>query len=38
MSQNDRDKTIDCGSGDDRAIIDRDLDPDPRHCERIASR
>lgn len=32
---NHRDQVIDCGSGEDVARIDRRLDPEPRHCERV---
>lgn len=32
---NHRDQVIDCGSGEDAARIDRRLDPEPRHCERV---
>jgi Ca2+-binding RTX toxin-like protein len=38
MKQNDRDKSIDCGSGDDFALIDGRLDPEPRDCERIKAK
>jgi hypothetical protein len=31
----DRDRVIDCGRGNDRAFIDRGLDPQPRHCEHV---
>lgn len=30
----DRDRLIDCGPGDDKAFIDA-IDPEPRHCERV---
>ncbi len=38
MKANDRDKRIACGSGDDLAIIDRNLDPEPHNCERVRAR
>ena len=31
----DRDHIIDCGAGNDRAFIDRNLDPEPLHCEYV---
>lgn len=35
VHDNDRDQVIDCGPGDDRAYIDRGLDPQPLRCEHI---
>jgi hemolysin type calcium-binding protein len=37
MKADDRDRAINCGSGGDLAVIDRNLDPRPRHCERITA-
>jgi Ca2+-binding RTX toxin-like protein len=31
----DRDRVIDCGRGNDRAFIDRKLDPEPLRCEHV---
>jgi Ca2+-binding RTX toxin-like protein len=31
----DRDRVIDCGRGNDRAFIDRHLDPEPIRCEHV---
>jgi Ca2+-binding RTX toxin-like protein len=31
----DRDQVIDCGPGNDRAVIDRQLDPEPLRCEHV---
>jgi Ca2+-binding RTX toxin-like protein len=33
-----RDRAIDCGPGDDVAVVDRDLDPEPRACEIVLRR
>jgi len=30
-----RDRIIDCGPGNDLAFVDRGVDPDPEHCERV---
>ena len=34
----DRDRTIACGPGRDKATIDRNLDPKPKNCERVRLR
>lgn len=34
----DEDRSIRCGSGNDAAEIDRDIDPIPRQCERVSRR
>ena len=36
--QNDHDRLIDCGPGVDVALLDRTLDPAPRHCETVLYR
>jgi Ca2+-binding RTX toxin-like protein len=35
VQDDDRDDVIDCGAGNDRAYIDRELDPEPLRCEHV---
>lgn len=37
-NHHDADASIKCGAGDDVAVVDRDLDPEPKGCEKIRLR